>query len=74
MQTRDKMAVRYDKLWHILLDRKMKKVDLQREAGISEFMIKKLTRNQNVSAEVLGRISKTLSCNIEDFVEFIEED
>ena len=67
------MSIRYDKLWHILLDRKMKKVDLQRKAEISAFMIKKLTRNQSVSAEVLGKISRARDCRIDDFVEFSEE-
>ena len=48
------MSVCYQKLWHILLDRKMKKRDLQRAANISEYMIKKLTRDESVPAEVLG--------------------
>ena len=68
------MSVKYDRLWHLLLDRNMKKVDLQKKAGISEFTIKKLTRNQNVSSEVLGKISYALDCRIEDFVEFILEE
>lgn len=46
------MAISYKKLWHILLDRDMKKIDLARLAGINEYTIKKLTRNENVSAEV----------------------
>ena len=47
------MAISYKKLWHILLDRDMKKKDLERLAGINEYTTKKLTRNENVSAEVL---------------------
>ena len=66
------MSVCYQKLWHILLDRKMKKRDLQRAANLSEYMIKKLTRDESVPAEVLGKISKVLHCSIEDFVEFSE--
>lgn len=66
------MAVSYDKLWHILLDRKMKKRGLQRLAGISEYMTKKLTRNESVPVEILGKISKALDCSIDDIVEFTD--
>ena len=51
------MAISYKKLWHILIDRDMKKKDLERLAGINEYTTKKLTRNENVSVEVLGKIS-----------------
>lgn len=68
------MSISYDKLWHILLDRKMKKVDLQRKADISEFMIKKLTRNQSVPTEVLGKICRALNCRIDDFVDFTKDE
>ena len=64
------MAISYKKLWHILIDRDMKKKDLERLAGINEYTTKKLTRNENVSVEVLGKISVALGCPIDDFVEF----
>lgn len=67
------MAVSYKKLWHILIDRDMKKKDLERQAGINEYLIKKMTRNENVSVEVLGKICKALDCKVEDFVEFIDD-
>lgn len=68
------MAISYKKLWHILIDRNMKKKDLERLAGINEYTTKKLTRNENVSAEVLGKISVALGCTIDDFVEFIPDE
>lgn len=67
------MAVSYDKLWHILLDKKMKKRDLQRLAGISEYMTKKLTRNESVPVEILGKISKALDCPIDEIVAFSDD-
>ena len=67
------MAVSYDKFWHILLDKKMKKRDLQRLAGISEYMTKKLTRNESVPVEILGKISKALDCPIDEIVAFSDE-
>ena len=68
------MAISYKKLWHILLDRDMKKKDLERLAGINEYTTKRLTRNENVSAEVLGKISIALGCPIDDFVEFTPDE
>lgn len=67
------MAISYKKLWHILLDRDLHKKDLVGMAGISEYTVKKLSRNENVSTEVLGKISKALECTIDDIVEFTEE-
>ena len=67
------MAVSYDKLWHILLDKKMKKRDLQRIAGISEYMTKKLTRNESVPVDILGKISKAIDCPIDQIVTFTDE-
>ena len=68
------MAVSYKKLWHILLDRDMKKKDLEKTAGITEYMMRKLTNNEHVTTEVLGKISKALNCHVEDIVEFIDDD
>ena len=64
------MAVSYKKLWHILLDRDLKKKDLEQMAGISEYMVRKLTNNEHVTTEVLGKISKALDLKIEEFVDF----
>lgn len=67
------MIISYKKLWHILLDRDLHKKDLVEMADISEYTVKKLSRNENVSTEVLGKISKALECTIDDIVEFTEE-
>lgn len=68
------MSVSYKKLWHILLDRDLHKKDLIKMAGISEYAIKRLSKNENVSCEVLGKISKSLGCGIDDLVEFIDDE
>ncbi len=68
------MAVSYKKLWHILLDRDMKKKDLERMAGLTEYMMRKLANNEHVTTEVLGKISKALNLHIEDIVEFIDDE
>jgi len=68
------MAVSYKKLWHILLDRDLKKKDLEKMAGITEYMMRKLSKNEHVTTEVLGKISKALDCPVEDIVDFIDTD
>ena len=67
----DTMAVSYKKLWHILLDRDMKKKDLQELAGLTKYAINKLSRDENVTTEVLGKICSALNCMTDDIMEFI---
>ena len=67
------MAVSYMKLWHLLLDRGMKKVDLERMSGISHYTTKRMTRNQNIPTDDLGRICLALNCKVEDIMDFIPE-
>lgn len=68
------MAISYKKLWHILIDRDMKKKAFAQLAGISEYAMTRLNKNENVTAETLGKISKALGIPIEDFVDFIDEE
>ncbi|WP_437438979.1 helix-turn-helix domain-containing protein [Dialister invisus] len=63
----------YKKLWHILLDRDMKKKELAQIAGISTYTINKLNKNENVTVEVLGKICKALNCTLDDIMEFEED-
>ena len=56
------MKANYKKLWHILLDRDMKKKELAQIAGVSTYTINKLNKNDNVTVEVLGKICKALDC------------
>jgi len=59
----------YDKLWKLLIDKKMIKKDLKTAAGITSSTIAKMGKEQAVSLEVLGRICKALSCNIDNILE-----
>ena len=67
------MAVSYKKLWHILLDRNMKKKDLREAAGLTKYAINKLSRNEDVTTEVLGKICYSLHCTTDDIMEFIPD-
>ena len=68
------MAVSYKKLRHILLDRDMKKKDLEEKTGLSHYTLSKMSRDENVTAEVLRKICNALDCKVEDFMEFIPDD
>ena len=67
------MAVTYKKLWHILLDRDMKKKELCEKAGISSASVTKMGRNGHVSTEILVRICTALDCQIEDIMEVVTD-
>ena len=68
----EKINVSYKKLWHILIDRDMKKKDLEEAAQLTHYQMTKLANNKNVTTDVLGRICKVLDCNTDDIVEFTD--
>ncbi len=67
------MAASYKKLWKLLIDKDLKKKDLQKLAGISNYTVSKLNRGDNVTTDVLGKICKALNCNVDDIMEFVDE-
>lgn len=67
------MEISYKKLWKILIDKDMKKKDLQAAAGISWASVTKLSKGETVSMEVLIKICKALNCDIGDVMELIPE-
>lgn len=67
------MSISYKKLWKLLIDKDMKKKDLQIAAGISSSSITKMSKNQNVTTETLAKVCIALNCDIADIVEIIKE-
>ena len=67
------MAVQYNRLWKLLIDKKMKKSALTELADVSSSTIAKLNRDEYVSMEVLERICRALHCEIGDVVELSKE-
>ncbi|MGN0178229.1 MAG: helix-turn-helix domain-containing protein [Monoglobaceae bacterium] len=67
------MKVSYDKLWKILIDKKMKKYQLREKAHISSNSVAKLSKDELVSMEVLMKICETLECDIGDICEFYND-
>lgn len=69
----DQKKFSYNKLWKLLIDRGMKKKDLQVASGISAATIAKLGRNGNVTTDVLLKICEALSCNVSDIMEIVKD-
>jgi len=68
------MAVSYNKLWKLLVDKKMSKADLRKAAGIAPNTMTKMRRDEEVSLDVLGRICAVLNVNIGDIMDFVLEE
>ena len=67
------MAVTYKKLWHILLDRDMKKKDLQEAAQLTGYAMNKLSRDEAVTTDVLAKVCRALQCTVDDIMEVLPE-
>lgn len=59
----------FNPLWKLLIDRGLKKRQLQEMSEVSAASIAKMGRNENVTTEVLLRICEALDCNVEDIME-----
>lgn len=68
------MEVSYKKLWKILIDKDMKKKDLQAASGVSWASITKMSKGETVSMDVLMKVCKALQCNIGDIMDLTEID
>ena len=66
------MAVSYNKLWKLLIDKNMKKMELRRAAGISTNALAKLGKNENVNTGVLEKICHVLNCQVADIMEITD--
>lgn len=67
------MAISYNKLWKLLVDKKMSKADLRKAAGIAPNTMTRLRRDEEVTLSVLNKICKTLEVDIGDIMEFLPE-
>ncbi|MBM6811115.1 helix-turn-helix transcriptional regulator [Faecalitalea cylindroides] len=64
------MSVSYDKLWKLLIDKKMSASELRKEASIAPNTLTKMRKEQEVSLSVLGRICDSLQCDFKDIIEY----
>lgn len=68
------MSVRYDKLWVVMKNNKMKKSDLASAAQLSAYTMTKLNHDRLVSMDVMLRLCKVFHCDIGDIMEVVEDD
>ena len=66
------MAVSYNNLWKLLIDKKLKRTELIEICSISSNVLAKLGKDEPVSMESLEKICVALNCNIQDVVQFVE--
>ena len=67
------MAISYNKLWKLLVDRKMSKADLRKAAGIAPNTMTRLRRDEEVTLTVLNKICTSLNFNIGDIMDFVPD-
>ncbi len=67
------MALSYNRMWKLLVDKKMSKADLRKAAGIAPNTMTKLRRDEAVNLAILGRICQVLNCDFGDIIEYIPE-
>ncbi len=65
------MTISYNRLWKLLIDRKMKKKDLVETAGVSWSTITKMGRDEHVSTDILVKICAALECEIDEIMEIV---
>lgn len=67
------MGASYKKLWHLLIDRSMKKRELCELASISTSSLAKLGKGENVNTDILVKICHALECDIDDIMEIVPD-
>ena len=68
------MIISYNKLWKLLIDKKMNKRELKQVSGVSTASIAKLSKGENITTDVLLKICKALDCGITDIMETVIDD
>jgi DNA-binding Xre family transcriptional regulator len=68
------MAVSYKKLFHMMIEKDISNVELQRRAGFSGNILTRLKRSSYVSLESIETICKVLDCKVDDILEFIPDE
>lgn len=64
------MAICYDRLFHMMIDKKITNAQLKEMTGVSANIITRLKRNEYISLESIEKICKTLNCSVDDILEF----
>ena len=68
------MGISYNRMWKLLIDKKMSKADLRKAADIAPNTMTKLRRDEPVNFAILGRVCKVLDCDYGDIMQYIDDD
>ena len=68
------MAISYNKLWKLLVDKKMSKADLRKAVGMAPNTLTKMRKDEPVSLEIIIRICECLNCDISDVMELVPKE
>ena len=68
------MAICYDRLFHLMIDKKISNAQLKEKAGFSANIITRRTRNEFVSIESIEKICRAMGCGVDDILEFVPEE
>lgn len=67
------MAISYNKMWKLLIDKNMKRKDLKEKANVSQNVMARLSKNQAIAMDSMEKICEALQCNIGDVMEFVAD-
>ena len=67
------MAVSYRKLRYRLLDEKISMAKLMKMSGITDYAMRQISKDRNVSTEVLTKVCAALNCEVQDIVDFFPD-
>ncbi|PMC34567.1 XRE family transcriptional regulator [Bacillus sp. UMB0899] len=67
------MAVQYNKLFKLLIDKKMSNAELSSKAGISANIITRLKKDKYISLDSVEKICNVLDCKVDDILEFVPD-
>ena len=65
------MAVSYKKLWKLLIDKNMKKKDLQESANLTPHAMRKLSKDEAVTTDTLAKVCRCLDCSVDEIMEVL---
>ena len=68
------MDINYDKIFHMMIDRKITNIQLKDMAGVSANIITRLKRDEYFSIESIEKICKALQCGVDDILEFVKKE
>ena len=67
------MAISYKKLWKLLIDKDLMKKDLRAMIGVSTTTMARLSKDENVSTDIVSKICSVLNCDVGDIMEFVPD-